>query len=236
MNDRLKEFLIDENRLTAIHEAGHASMFWFFQQRFYLHGISMVSTDEHDAIVHRSSITFPGEIAKFAIETPQRAKGLAMMEAMHALSGPFAEHCFGSDEWCPGNFDWLDIMYEDCLSDFDSLVEMACSRRFDDFIYAVKAGFALHGNDEGRIRRFIYKCATWTEQAFQLEGMNDVVNQLAKELIPLRGSEIAEMAGGTAWQHMENAWGVRKKVPVMHDPWKRRFSILKRERWWMINR
>ena len=233
LNERLNEFLIEENRLTAIHEAGHASMFWFFQQRYFLRGISMVSTDEYDAIVQRSSITFPGEIAAIAIENPERANRLAMMEAMHALSGPFAENCFGSNEWHPGDFGWLELMFSECLSVFDSLVEMACSKGFDDFFVAVKAGYALHRNDELRIRRFISKCAIWTEQAFQLQGMDDVVNVLAKELIPLRDSNIAEMAGGTVWEHMENAWGDRKRLPILNAPWRRRFSILKGERWWL---
>ncbi len=193
----------------------------------------MASTDENDGFVRQSSINFPGKIGKLAIESPARAQRLAMMEAMHAFSGPFAESCFGSDDWYLGDFGWLQWMHDKCLSDFDSLVEMACSTRFDDFIVAVKAGFALHGNDEVKIRRFIFKCAAWTEQAFQLDGMGDVVNQLAKELIPLRGSENEEMTGCTAWEHMENAWGDRKRVPVLNDPWRRRFSILRGERWWM---
>lgn len=67
MNLQLQQYLEDEHRLTAFHEAGHAAMFWFFQQQYYLKGISMASTENHWGCVMQSSITPPFTLSQLAI-------------------------------------------------------------------------------------------------------------------------------------------------------------------------
>jgi len=50
-------FLQDELRLTACQEAGHAAMFWFFQQQNFLSGINMVGADHSRGFSRQSSIS-----------------------------------------------------------------------------------------------------------------------------------------------------------------------------------
>jgi len=229
MNIQRRKYLEDENSLTAFHEAGHAAMFWFFQQQFYLKGISMAPTEDHWGCVMQSSITPPFTLSHLAILNPQRALRVAMMEAMHCLSGPYAESRFGLDDGSSEDLFWLESLYEELGLD-DSLREMAERNFGTDLATAARIGFELY-EDESKVFRFIRKCSEWTVLSFSFGRMDSVVKELAKVLIDLRASEKEILDGPSTWACMEDAWDSRKK-PLQDPSWRRRFSILKGESWY----
>ncbi|MDZ4851106.1 MAG: hypothetical protein SGI77_17600 [Pirellulaceae bacterium] len=227
MSNRFKQFYVEENRRTAYHEAGHVAMFWFFELRYYLEGVSMTETEETLARVHQSPITIPYAIEMIKKEDPLQATRVAEMMAMIDLAGPFATSRFGeTSEWYEGSRDWLESLNENSLT----LLETVEDRGKDDYSRAVQQGFDRYGPSEARIWTFIDRCADWIEEAFQLDGMPEIVEKVAQELIPLKGSGVEELDGCLLWDIMEATWTPNRIAPLSNKPWNRRFGILRKPR------
>ena len=230
MNSALAQYWTEERRSTAYHEAGHASMFWFFQQRYFLLGINVVGDEKVDGFVRRSTITPPGCISGLVRTNPQKAESIAIMESMHALAGLCAEEIIGSRDDPHDNLEWFQIPIDEIE---DSLLEVAQSFEIGDMHQAARAALELHGPNVQKIRQHLIKAARWTESALKFAGMEHVVSSLATELIQVSESA-GEMSGDTAWALMAAAWRQPKAFPLLSRPWNRRFAILKSERWWPI--
>ena len=232
MKSALDQYWDDERRLTAFHEAGHASIFWFFQQRNFLHGVNMVGDERVDGFVRQSTITPLGYISGVVQTNPQRAEALATMVSMHALAGLCAEGIFGATDYPHDNLEWFQIPIDEIEID-NSLLEVAQSFEMGDLPQATRPAFELHGPNEPKIRAHLIKAARWTESALKFARMEQVVSSLAIELIPVCEAA-GEMSGDTAWELMTAAWGNLKALPLYSKPWNRRFEALKSERWWQL--
>lgn len=210
----LRRLQAEERRLTAYHEAGHASVFWLFgnlEDLQYDAYIDMRRTRDRHASIRAGGTDAAHYIEHFGLSDPKKAKREAQRSVIFHLAGYAAQSRVDpnlGEEWLCEMLDTgEDLLYEE-----------------GDIGRAVRDSEALYGENSSACW-FLNRMFIWTEEALSHPRLWGVVEALANRLQTVK----TLISGAAIIEIMENAWG-KSPEPYrgaawmqMGYKWRRRF-------------
>jgi len=200
-------------RETAYHEAGHASMIWFFGTCSNLNHIDMTGGDSCRAFVQTRGECYRSIVKAGAGSTDASKRQLARLSArkhiMRKLSGPAAERIAIEGGLAPNFDDLYELWTDDPVDDAD-------------VVEAIEVAQMLYGETD-RAWQLLSTVASWLGEALANVQFWGVVEALAERLMT-----VDRLAGEDAIDIMSKAWGEEPLVGaawMMGTKWRRRFYI-----------
>lgn len=207
---------LEEKRIDAYHEAGHAAVHWMFGNSNNIRFIDMRGNLDGRAFVSAKR----WNLGKFDLTDSLTRCFVALntkRDVMNCLAGYAAENRIR-----PSDYDhWLDEQLDMNGCDWSE----GNPKDPHDVARALRAAKNLRG-DNGNAWRFLRQMASWTDDALSHPRLWDVVATLAERLAGVK----ARMSGAVACRIMDKAWGDEATLPYMDmgRRWRRRFRMSRR--------
>ena len=204
---------LEEKRIDAYHEAGHAAVDWMFGNSNNIRFIDMRGNLDSRAFVSAKR----WNLGKFDLADSLTRCFVALhtkQDVMNCLAVYAAENRIR-----PSDYDhWLDEQLDMNGCDWSE----GNPKDPHDVARALRAAKNLRG-DNGNAWRFLRQMASWTDDALSHPRLWDVVATLAERLA---GGK-ARMSGAVACRIMDKAWGDETALPYMDmgHKWRRRFRM-----------
>lgn len=224
--DILRKYASEQRHLTAVHEAGHAAVLWFFQ----IPAITGIHLELEDDLLHsftnEQPIGMDGEVRtnlgslnlQMHLDTYDMitTRQYCKFNMIFTMGGSIAEAKFGGDfvDTCI-DYNWFYQMRED----YDVWGE---EDDHSDYISILASAQLAYPENPRLARSAVRTAARWANELFAIPLIEIVVRSLADEILR---QETRYFGGDVVWDRMSLAWN-NQKFPIRQNRWRRRFAKL----------